>query len=196
MLTKQELRKIYLANRAALSPVERRAADASLRERLRSLPAYRNAAAVVIYASDGTEPDLLPLLDSDSQKRFYLPRFEEKSGSYIPAQVRCANELVTGKYGIAEPPAQAPCADGNTVRTALYCVPLVAFDKQGTRLGRGKGFYDRMLEKVSGPVMGIAYDRQFAEVLPKEPHDCALSGAVTETHLFDFVQQTNMAKEN
>jgi 5-formyltetrahydrofolate cyclo-ligase len=65
-------------------------------------------------------------------------------------------------------------------------VPLLAFDASGHRLGYGGGFYDRTLEKLAIPAIGIAYAGQEVASLPHEPHDMALSAILTERGLRRF----------
>lgn len=56
----------------------------------------------------------------------------------------------------------------------LVLVPGVAFDLHGNRLGRGRGFYDRILEATSGIKCGVAYDFQLLEAIPTEWHDAGV----------------------
>ena len=90
--------------------------------------------------------------------------------------------MVTGKYGLPEPGPDCPAADEELVQTrTLHLVPGVAWDLRGVRLGRGGGFYDRLLEHVSGPVCGVYYSCQRSTAdLPAEAHDRMLDMAVTE----------------
>jgi 5-formyltetrahydrofolate cyclo-ligase len=94
--------------------------------------------------------------------------------------------LRTGAYGIQEPAAHFP-----VVRPNLLLVPLLAFDRNGHRLGYGGGFYDRTIALLKVPAFGIAYAGQeisFREIssLPVEAHDIALSGILTENGLKRF----------
>jgi 5-formyltetrahydrofolate cyclo-ligase len=57
----------------------------------------------------------------------------------------------------------------------------MAFDLRGNRLGRGKGFYDRLLEKISGVKCGVCLDFQIVENVPMEPHDATMRFMVTPT---------------
>lgn len=83
--------------------------------------------------------------------------------------------LAPGAFGIHEPLAAWP-----HVTPHLLLVPLLAFDAHGHRLGYGGGFYDRTLEKLAVPAIGIAYAGQEVPSLPAEAHDMALTGILTE----------------
>lgn len=92
--------------------------------------------------------------------------------------------LVAGPFGAEVPEAVVPMVP------QILIVPLVAFDRQGGRLGYGGGFYDRTLEKLrsNGPVMaiGFAYAAQEAEGLPLEPTDQPLDMIVTDRGVIEF----------
>jgi len=95
------------------------------------------------------------------------------------------DEMHLSAYGIAEPLATAP-----QLVPALVLVPLLAFDADGHRLGYGGGFYDRTLDalRTNGSVfaIGVAYAGQEVAQLPRESHDHALDGVVTENGLRHF----------
>jgi 5-formyltetrahydrofolate cyclo-ligase len=79
-------------------------------------------------------------------------------------------------YNIPEPLASAA-----VVVPSLVLVPLLAFDAHGHRLGYGGGYYDRTLDKLKGVIaIGIAYDGQEIEALPREAHDHPLDAVITE----------------
>ena len=65
----------------------------------------------------------------------------------------------------------ATCEEIPLNKFDLMLVPGVAFDLSGNRLGRGQGFYDRILAEASGIKCGVAHDFQLLEKIPAEPHD-------------------------
>jgi len=71
------------------------------------------------------------------------------------------------------------------MRLDLALVPGVAFDLNGHRLGRGKGYYDRLLAMLTGPACGVAFDQQIVSQVPNEPHDVRLSCILTPTRWHD-----------
>jgi 5-formyltetrahydrofolate cyclo-ligase len=87
--------------------------------------------------------------------------------------------LVPGRYGVREPAPSAPSeALGPDV---LVLVPGVAFDATGGRLGRGMGLWDRALAEERGAVVvGVGYELQWVERVPREPHDRLVSAVLTE----------------
>lgn len=89
--------------------------------------------------------------------------------------------LAPGAFGIHEPLASWP-----SVTPHLLLVPLLAFDARGHRLGYGGGFYDRTLEKLAVPAIGIAFAGQEVGSLPDQPHDRRLDAILTEQGLRRF----------
>lgn len=65
----------------------------------------------------------------------------------------------------------------------LIIVPGVAFDRQRNRLGRGKGFYDRLLSTLNVPKIGISYDFQLKDQIPVEPFDRKMDLIITEKEI-------------
>lgn len=92
--------------------------------------------------------------------------------------------LVDGPFGAKVP------ALGKEMVPEIVVVPLVAFDRNGGRMGYGGGFYDRTLEglRARGPVLaiGFAFAAQEADDLPLEPTDQPLDMIVTERDVLTF----------
>lgn len=182
-MEKHELRRHYLALRASLEPEERRRADAAICRNIRQLACYRETRCIAAYASDGREPDLFALRE---EKRFFLPRYLAAKGCYEMVEIRDFDrDLIPAKFGLLEPrpdlPAAAPEFAANEL---LYLAPAVACTAAGVRLGRGGGFYDRMLAEAQRPVIGVIYACQLAKDLPREEHDRNVDVVVTEQDIY------------
>ncbi len=87
--------------------------------------------------------------------------------------------MVSGEqFGIGEP-AGDEWTDLEAVQ--LITVPGVAFDPAGNRMGRGRGFYDRLLKSTPHAVkIGLAYDFQMLDAIPTEPHDVRMDRVITD----------------
>jgi 5-formyltetrahydrofolate cyclo-ligase len=94
---------------------------------------------------------------------------------------------IRGYLGIEEP-SPLLMIDLNAID--LMILPGVAFDRFGGRLGRGGGYYDRMLEAYTGRTVAAAFDFQLVEQVPVEPHDRPVDAVVTETNTIQ-VQHTD-----
>ncbi len=91
--------------------------------------------------------------------------------------------LVKGVLGIERPPETSP-----VVEPDILIIPLLAFDRQGFRLGYGGGFYDRTLEKLRGlkniVAIGVGYSAQEVEAVPHGAHDQPLDYMMTQKEIF------------
>jgi 5-formyltetrahydrofolate cyclo-ligase len=133
------------------------------------------------------EPHIRPLLDRAlaEGKAVTLPRFVLSNDCYEAALIRDPHQdLAVGKFGIAEPTAF--CEAFPLKRLDLVLAPGLAFDWHGHRLGRGKGFYDRLLSAVSGKTCGVAYDQQMVDAVPIEPHDIRLNCIITPSRWLEL----------
>jgi 5-formyltetrahydrofolate cyclo-ligase len=170
-----------------MSPADRASASRLICERLTAQRVWQNARAVLLFMPMPDEPDIRPLLQAalEARKTVALPQFVAAGGHY-EAAVICdpARDLVAGKFGIPEPGAVCKVAD--LKRLDLVLVPALAFDWHGRRLGRGKGFYDRLLVDVPGKTCGVAFDQQMVAALPVEPHDVRLNCILTPSHWLEF----------
>jgi 5-formyltetrahydrofolate cyclo-ligase len=184
---KAELRTAAREQLRRLTGEEKRGYSETLREKLKSLPLWQKAQSVLLFAPRQDEPDLWPLAQValSTGKRVALPRFVAATEIYEAACIlNAATEVLPGKFGILEP---APiCKVADLKQLDLVLVPGLAFDRHGYRLGRGKGFYDRLLAAVSGRTCGVAFDAQLIATLPVEPHDVPLNCILTPTHWLEF----------
>ena len=102
-------------------------------------------------------------------KNIALPRWNEAAGEYEFAAIKQWSQLSPGRFGILEPGDQCPKVKGSLLDAVF--VPGLAFSLDGGRLGRGGGFYDRLLRDVRGARCGIAHECQLLDALPSAPWD-------------------------
>src|SRR5439155_6954042 len=98
------------------------------------------------------------------RKQVSLPAFNAQLGRYEAREIKDDNDLVLGQFGIQEPKSTCPLADLSTLDLVL--APGIAFALDGSRLGRGKGYYDRLLEKLQASKIAVCFVWQ---VLPQFP---------------------------
>ena len=185
---KEELRQKFYAARNALSCIERMVLNGAVASAVAALKEFAEASCIIAYASDGNEVDVRSVIELALQhgKSVAMPRYNEERKLYELAQITdFERDMSPGKYGLLEPHKNLPEVTLST--KSLWLIPAVAFDKTGTRLGRGGGFYDRMLENAPGVRVGVFYQCQYsAEALPSEEHDQKLTMAVTEKSVYRF----------
>ena len=176
--SKSDLRQRIRDALGKISPAVRAVESIELCERLK--PQLRSARTILFFAPLPNEIDLWPLLEESVQagKTAALPWFDPAAQIYLARRVKhLAGEIVSGKFGVREPASS--CAEIPLEKFDLVLVPGVAFDLSGNRLGRGKGFYDRLLAKISGVKCGVGYDFQLLGKIPAEPHDAKVDFILT-----------------
>jgi 5-formyltetrahydrofolate cyclo-ligase len=177
---KTEIRRQVVARILAMDPEDRRFQEAKLARRLEGLPGFATAGSVLLYASAFPEEiDTQRMLRRSLElgKRLILPRVDRPSRSLKLFEVAdLEQDLLAGHKGIPEPRLDCPAIEPSLVDWVL--VPGLAFDKDGQRLGRGAGHYDRLLPtlRAETPRWALILDVQWEDALPLEPHDQPLDG--------------------
>jgi len=167
---------------AAMTADQRATASTQASALLRSQSQWKNAQSVLFYAPVQWELDVWPLVAEalSAGKTIALPRFAAETNSYFACRIQNpTQDLKSGRFGIREPADH--CAKDSLKRLDLILVPGVSFDLRGRRLGRGKGFYDRLLVALSGTTCGVAFDQQLVRELPVAPHDAHVNCILTPT---------------
>lgn len=191
--SKRVLRRQLREAQRQWTPGERAAGSEELRRRLRQLLLWQNARSVVLYHPLADEPDIWPLAAEviASGRELGLPRFLAETGSYAPCRVvALPQDLVPGRYGVLEPAAH--CVGLDVKHLDLILVPGIGFSLDGVRLGRGKGYYDRLLSEVPGFKCGVAFDCQVVANVPVEPHDTRLNGILTPSRWYALTDQARL----
>ncbi len=178
---KEALRTRVRSELKKMTPADRAGASSKLRALLEAQPLWKQARSILFFAPLPEEVDVWPLFSDAlaAGKVVALPRFDAETKTYIACGVRdIAADLASGRFGIREPVESCAPIKGPL---DLILVPGVAFDLKGGRVGRGAGYYDRLLAAFAGPRCGVAFDEQIAEEIPCEDHDLAINYIVTPT---------------
>jgi 5-formyltetrahydrofolate cyclo-ligase len=180
--SKMALRKELRKRLGVYSAADRATASSAARELLKAQEVWQRSGKILFYSPMADEVDVWPLV-AEAQaagKHIALPRYVAETGGYQPFAVADPkNDLEEGRFGIPEPAQH--CQPTAINQLDLVLVPGVGFDGVGRRLGRGKGFYDRLLPQVSGIKCGLAFDFQIVAEIPEEPHDVLLDCLLTPT---------------
>lgn len=183
------------AERRALSEAQRDHAARRLSSHIHSLLSFKHGQRLAFYiANDGElspkyaitrilkqrRQCFLPMVHGCKLNRMRFAPFDEKT------------QLIKNRYGIPEPKIHYGHLSLPYNLTTVF-MPLVAFDKQGNRLGMGGGYYDRTFaylrrhKHVQRPrLVGVAYDFQEVDLLPVEPWDVPLDAIITESRIIEF----------
>ena len=184
--TKQALRDQVRAVLNQIPQEQRVAASARARALMERQARWQAAKSVLFFAPLPEELDVWPLLASAlaAGKQVALPRFVAATRRYEACWILSPEtDVRVGLFGIREPSGH--CARVSRGKLDLILVPGVAFDLQGCRLGRGKGYYDQLLEVWRGTTCGVAFNEQIVDEIPLEPHDVRLNCILTPTVCVD-----------
>lgn len=139
---------------------------------------FRDAQVVAGYIPMAHEADITPLMAHllRTGRILALPRCEAY-GIMTFRRVDSLEGLPAGRWGFPEPPEDAPLVSPRGID--LILVPLEAYDMQGMRLGKGGGYYDRILAQTNAVTLGVAMSHQRAAHVPCESHDIPLQAVAT-----------------
>jgi len=180
MTDKTLLRKELLEKRRNISLLLRHAKSRKILRKLSLEPEFRRAEHVALYYGIVPEVETRFLLKKVlKDKKLYLPAVAPKK-SLMLRQVRSlSRDLKQGAYNIMEP--KASCKKRSADRMDIFIVPGVAFDKTGGRMGRGGGYYDRLLRKAKKVIkVGLCFREQIVEKVPMKAHDVRMDQIITD----------------
>jgi 5-formyltetrahydrofolate cyclo-ligase len=184
------LRQRIRAERRALPPATRAAADRAIAAHVRALDVFRRARRIAVFLAFDGEPSLRRVIDDAARagKRVYAPIITRRAMTF--AELDHGERLGTNFFGILEPDPEKRI---DPRRLDLVLTPLVAFDDRGVRIGVGRGYYDRCFRFLHArsawhrpKLLGIAYELQHVHSIAPEPWDVPLWGAITEARVRRF----------
>jgi len=180
---KQSLRALARKHLAALPRSRSRSAGRRIREHLERWLPWRGSETVCMFSALAAEPQILE--PWPKEKKVILPRV---SGGGLELHfVTGPGELVAGSFGIREPVAEAP---GAACRADVILVPGLAFDSLGGRLGRGGGYYDKLLEGFEGVRVGVCHEVVVFPRIPMEAHDAGVDFLATPAGIISCGRQS------
>jgi 5-formyltetrahydrofolate cyclo-ligase len=155
-------------------------ASSAIVEQFQTLDKFQSSNVIALYKAIGGEVSLESLFSNvwNMGKRTCIPIFNSTTRLYEMAEITPETEFQTGHYRIQEP-VSPEMIDLSEID--LMAVPGVAFDAQGNRLGRGGGYYDRMLSDFCGMSVGVCFDFQLLPDIPCEVHDKPVDFIISET---------------
>ena len=189
---RDDLRRLFRRKRKALPPDQQQEAAHNLLLQVQQQPEFVEAKTVAVYLQNDGEISLKPLIEYCWQhnKKVYLPVLHPfKQGHLLFVHYHRQTVMGFNRFAIAEP--KLSCVSICPLAALdLVFTPLVAFDKQGNRLGMGGGYYDRTLapvirDKLKTKVLGVAHPCQLAEEgLKVRSWDIPLQKIISPEHVF------------
>lgn len=181
-LGKRATRQALLARRDGLTSEVRAVGSMAIATRANALLADRLPAGSVLalYAAKDSEVATRAIDEHARARglRVVYPRVAPATKQLVFGEA-ALEELVPASYGLREPAAAAPVVAIEDI--AAFVIPGLAFDRDGGRIGWGRGHYDATLARAPGALrIGLAFECQIIEVVPREPHDMAVHFIITE----------------
>lgn len=180
---KKEIRRMVRTLKGEQTQTEKESASSNIASKLLKLDGIRNSRTILLYHSLPDEvltSSLIEFLYSPEggSKRIILPIVD---GEYLTLKEYNPEELVSGYRNIMEPSGLKKI-DPSEIEFAV--IPGVAFDSCCNRMGRGKGFYDKLLPLLKCPKVGLGYSFQIVANIPCDVHDIPLDMVITEDALY------------
>lgn len=172
----------------------RAAASRHACDRLAAHETFVSASSVMLYMPLRSELDVVPLAMAALRqgKRVSVPRTDSSTGQLTPIGVDSidADPMPSDAMGVRTPASGPEVAPESL---DLVVVPGVAFDREGHRLGRGAGYYDRFLSRLSPHTVtaGICFDEQLVDAVPHGEHDRTVDCVITPSQAISASRTSN-----
>jgi 5-formyltetrahydrofolate cyclo-ligase len=193
-LDKEFLRVQMRGTLAALSAPERKSESEALVQRFFERSEWACSKRLAAFYPRKDEPDIRPVFERawSTGRLLALPSFDTESGRYRMRQIVGMTDLVVGSFGILEPNNR--CLEVSIQSLDLALVPGVCFSTDGGRVGRGRGFYDRLLVGFRGVACGVVFDGQILAETPLEAHDIRMDLILTSKRHWSVEGDKNNAR--
>lgn len=147
---------------------------------------YREAEALLLYYSVGSEASTERIISTAlcENKKVALPVCIDTDGIMEFYFINDLSDTEAGMYGIKAP--KSTCEKYTEHKNSLCLVPALAFDTRGYRLGYGKGYYDRFLDKFDGVSVGICFEAMLEDILPTDKFDKRTDYLITDEKIYKF----------
>ena len=186
-MKKEDVRRNVKARKTVLNEAEKDLAASAVFDILEKTAAFIMSNNILIYHSLPDELSTRRFLDKwASRKKFFLPRINGLNLEILPYD---RSSLRLGTFQIEEPTGDETCS---VSEMDLIVVPGVGYDPYGNRVGRGKGYYDRLLPESNATKIGVAYDFQVFDQIEAEPHDAKVDIIITDRYYYHVASRRRL----
>lgn len=186
-VSKDAMRLDALARRDAIPADEKAVSDELIARNFNELAEYRDAVLILFYVSFRSEaatPELVRRALADG-KRVAVPKVFRAERMLRFYSIDSPDELRPGYMGIPEPEVDST-REIDPADAGMIVMPGAAFDRSGSRIGYGGGYYDKMIASLGRPkpvLVALAHDVQIVDAVPAEPHDQRVDMVVTGSEI-------------
>lgn len=158
--------------------------DKKIAQSFLSLDEYKQSKKLFVFVSSKIEVDTSDIIRRafNDGKQVAVPKCTDKNGKMEFYFISSVNQLEKGSFGIMEPNTDI-CEQVKELNDGLCVVPGICFDMYGYRIGFGKGYYDRFLERFGGVTVGLCYSKCTERELPRGNHDRPVDILITEKYI-------------
>lgn len=184
-IDKRNLRNKFKNNRLNMNDKDK--VDKQIFNKLINTWAYREAKVILTYVSTAIEVDTIELINHSlkNNKKVAVPYCIDNTRFMKFYFINSVDELEKRTFGVLEPIASDE-TELKDFSNSICIVPALAFDKNGFRLGYGKGYYDRFLSSYTGKTIGLCYDNCICNILPTGKYDKKVDTLLTNKSTYNF----------
>lgn len=181
---KADLRAKHRKIRVSCPADMKKSLDKRLAQSFWSLDEYTQCKKLFLFVSSPIEVDTMNIIMRafDDGKQVAVPKCIDKKGKMEFYFISSLSQLEKGAFGIMEPNEDV-CEQVTDLSEGLCIVPGICFDMSGYRIGFGKGYYDRFLERFGGVTVGLCYSKCTEHELPRGSHDKPVDILITEKYI-------------
>lgn len=186
-MDKKAIRK-ELINKRKEIPLDKKVIyDKEISKRITESDYFKNAEQVLVFASADHEFDTRYIIERCRflYKRVFYPVCIDNMGTMEFMKVESVGDLRYGMYNILEP--KPTCKKYIPKENDIVIVPALSVDKNGNRIGYGKGYYDRFLKDFNGISICPCYEEMATDTLPTDENDIKVNIVVTQNQLKEVI---------
>ncbi len=179
---KDEIRKKILKIRNSISTYELLERSNKIISKLELQKEFREANRILCYISFDNEVYTHGLIKKYCKSKKIAVPYISKEDIHL-SYIHGWDELKAGTYGILEP-SVIERAEEKEIELAI--IPGIAFDRNGNRIGYGKGYFDRLLKRMNAVKIALAFDFQIVDAIATEKHDVKMDKIITDKEVITF----------
>lgn len=180
-MTKDELRKWIRVEKKKITLVEKQQRSESIWQQVEKNEQFRAADVVLLYWSMADEVYTHDFVKRWADKKTLLLPVVDGNNLRIKPYRGMENMVISEQFGIGEPTGD-DYDDLSKIKVII--VPGVAFDKNRNRMGRGRGYYDKLLSTNNAYKIGVGFDFQMVKTVPTEEFDIPMDCVVSESEIY------------
>ena len=186
-MDKKTTRKMLLSKRKEIDKTKKVIHDKEISKCIINSDYFKNAEQVLVFAASDYEFDTRYIIERCRflYKRVFYPVCVDNMGTMEFLKVESVGDLQYGMYNILEP--KPTCKKYVPKENDIVIVPALSVDKNGNRIGYGKGYYDRFLKDFNGVSICPCYEEMVADTLPTDENDIKINILVTQNQLKEVI---------